>query len=105
MAGEFPPQLSKIKSQYQSLAELKSNYTLVMKNAAERLKSADSNALAAHSDNELVIKQFEKALNSNQIVLDEIKDLRLDQTRMAARIQNIEEQNKTLIRLLDSQKK
>ena len=97
LTGEFPPRIQSLKAQYESFAQLKKTYSLIMKNATERLQKAEEQpqagaAQAAASDNVLH--------ESNRNLQQDIREMRVEQLRLQSQVETLVQQNRELIRIL-----
>ncbi len=92
MTGEFPPRIESIKTQYQSLMELKKNSALMIKSATERMQKAQIEPVAATAS----LPQPEQ----NQNLQQEIREMRVEQLRMHNQVETLVQQNRELIKIL-----
>ena len=97
LTGEFPPRIQSLKAQYESFTQLKKTYSLIMKNAAERLQKAEAQPQVGAPQSAASDTVSHEA---NRNLQQEIREMRVEQLRLQSQVETLVQQNRELIRIL-----
>lgn len=95
LTGEFPPKIESVRTQYQTLVELKRNSIQMMKAASEKMRALE-NAAA----NQPSLPQASAQASAGPFSQQDLGEIRREQIRLKNQMDLIVQQNNEILRLL-----